>query len=297
MKTNHILYITIALVLSVVTLTMVTALTGTCASQSNYASLVCGAAPDSDFGLGAVDICDTCYVCGAADGVCPEDFYDSTQSMRGSCVNCPDPDCSAKLVIDIKDENNAPIGGVASLVDYSSTTVDDVQDVSDVNGLVNSVRSYNVVSGIATISISKPGFVSQQQVVQLNRTNQTQYVYFTDFSQAACESDCTRVGSNLCDATCQGDVSGCSFPSNDNYTIETTKTACNLQQNGQSIYLGQLGSQVFYVQCCSGIIYAQTRPLININDYQEIDIFGLVNHVQTVRMNAEQVFLVSSYWE
>ncbi|MFW5977112.1 MAG: hypothetical protein ACOCQQ_01215 [Candidatus Nanoarchaeia archaeon] len=296
MKLNHILYMTIALVLSIFTLSAVSALTGTCASQTDYDSLVCGAAPDSDFGLGAVDICDECYVCGAADGVCPEDFYDSAQSKRGSCASCPDPDCQAKLTIHVENEYGEELGGVHSLVDYVDGDLTPFSDITDATGVVNSAQLYNVVSGDATVSISLEGYVSQQKTIQINRTNQTQHVYFTNFSQADCTSNCTREGSNLCDATCQGEA-GCQFPSNDNYTLNITKTACNLNQHGESIYLGQLGQDVFYVECCSGSIYSQTRPLINIHDYQEIDIFGLVNHLQSVRLRGEQVFLVSSYWE
>ena len=38
---------------------------------------VCGQ-PIQNQGHGAVELCDNCYVCGAADGICPDDFSDGT---------------------------------------------------------------------------------------------------------------------------------------------------------------------------------------------------------------------------
>ena len=42
-----------------------------CADSNSF----CGGGPLTHTGFGAVEICDTCFVCGVSDGVCPDDFH------------------------------------------------------------------------------------------------------------------------------------------------------------------------------------------------------------------------------
>jgi len=273
-----------------------TAIAITCQQAGSFA---CESTPSSALGFGAVDICDNCHVCGVSDGVCPEDFYDSSATLQGSCLHCPDLDCQAGLNVTVIDQYGDVFGGATVEVQYDYPSVVNPEADTLTTGRVSFP---NIYSGHATLLVSdEPSeMIALSQEINLTR-GETGELIFTNFSQAACQSDCTR-GDGRCHEDCLNDIaSGCTISGPlFNFTENAVSQACHLSPNGTNVRLGQEGNLIYFASCCSGPVIETIRPLININDYQdETDhrIIGLVNHVQGALFKSEQIFIVSTFWK
>ena len=246
--------------------------------------------PDSTLGFGAAEICGECYLCGVADGVCPEDFYDSSEQLQGSCALCPDPDCSSTLEITIINEGGLPNSGDANIdITYIETTVPSITNRhTDASG----TATINAYSGNVNVRIQEEGYATQSQDITLIR-GETYHLTFTNFSEAPCQEDNTR-GDGVCHEECYIEYS---FPVNElgNYTANDVITACNQKNTNTTAMLGSSENHYFSTGCCVGDITETIRPIININDFQEEkEITELVTHVQGIFYNGEKIFMVST---
>jgi hypothetical protein len=59
---------------TIIILSLIFTLSTVSAQCDSGATSACGTYTISNAGYGAVELCDTCFICGVADGVCPEDF-------------------------------------------------------------------------------------------------------------------------------------------------------------------------------------------------------------------------------
>lgn len=188
--------------------------------------LACGSTLSSAAGFGAVELCGNCAVCGADDGICPEDFYSG--GVQGSCASCPDPQCTATLSgyvfygsAELPIPNNAEIKaryhpGEAFRTIAQTTTGGMYLEHPMAANSIELFATYNDTNG-ANINV----YNSEKITVDLSRGEEKE-INFT-LSPAQCEQDCTREGNNICDATCQG-KNNCTFANNAKYTSNYTKT-------------------------------------------------------------------------
>ena len=276
------------LVLFLILLTFPFASAQSCSAMNS----VCGGPLDSGLGFGAVEICGNCYVCGANDGFCPEDFYDSSNQLQGSCSYCSDPDCGANLTVSVKDNFNSPVSGADIEVSYISNSVSVSPKVSDANG----ESMFSIYSGKSiTVMVSKSNYVTLSKTINLTRGEELN-ITFDDFAPAPCQPDCTR-GDGRCHEDCVG-PGGCFVHSNNaNVSNSEIINLCNNQLTTSVFFVKNVENHFFYTACCSGPVSETTRPIIDINSYQNESVYSietLVNHVQNVRMNGEQIFLVST---
>ena len=254
--------------------------------------LVCGSTPDSFTGHGGLDLCNIFYACGLADGVCPEDFYSSVTEQRGSCSNCPDPDCIATISGTVRTDLGevVPNAEVFAFYDGDQGTVVRSVATTDFNGVYS---ASDIPSGFLSFYVDYEDFESPTQRQRIVRGES----HIQDFgiAQGSCNADCTGTVSNRCQATCEG-VNGCSYASNTDYSATDIATLCDEKVPGERILLDVNGNTLTFVDCCNGAIYDETRNTVDIEVDSNTQISNLVSYVQRARLNGEQVQLVITTW-
>jgi hypothetical protein len=267
-----------------------------CADQLEFNNLVCGGAPDSVLGLGAVEVCNHCYPCGADDGVCPEDFYTSIDG-RGSCRFCPDPDCLVGVegIVELSAGDNIPIGGAQVVAIYDGEEEDIA--ITDSNGSF----SARVRTGLIDFFVRYEDFDSRVISQDINRIDPTavQRVDFVDdfgLEPGTCSNSCTSVTGNRCKASCDG-INGCQF---ENFSVANL---CDDKLVGTRVFL-ENGN---YIECCAGnteISPEETRIQAQ-PSFADQSIAGaqdrgagndLVTFTQRTRSNGERVNLQVVVW-
>jgi hypothetical protein len=260
--------------------------------------LSCDVTSNSNAGYGAVEICGTIYSCGMSDGVCPEDFFDSSEGdgLQGNCSRCPDPDCLAFAKIKVTNPDNASVGDVIITIEYPSYS--SISSILPQTTNITGETSFSIYSGFATVTAQKFGFATQVQEVLFERKNEEDIITFQQFKEASCEADCTRETSNYCDASCDGS-NFCTFPTpvvDGLGTIDFKDVCAPPQTNSSKKYVGFVGDLAYFANCCTGNLETQPRFLIDLTK-QDLLISGLMNHVQSVRLNGEQIFLVATTFQ
>lgn len=295
-----------------------------CASATDFDTLVCGQAPDSILGLGAISMCNVCYVCGATDGVCPEDFTYVTAegTVRGNCNGCPDWDCKStvrgRVVSTSFDEEGEPIPLADVRIQFSTDYETDLQDTKNIYGVAGEQRTG--LDGTFEVTIpggrlylwfnEADGFDPQVMTITPNRHGTFHQVGDIVMSQTTCHSDCTDSYERRCRATCQGqrtegDPEGefCEFqqvelPDETKYDPSQIANLCDLRLKGDTISLGDYNidgvNTRYYVECCTGEVQSEVRPEV---DLQISDIDNLITKKVKGLYRGELVDLSVVYWE
>lgn len=228
----------------------VLALTGTCASQPNFATLVCGGTPDSVTGFGAVDVCGTCFPCGVSDGVCPEDFYSTVTQTQGSCRLCPDPDCPATISGYVFEKGN-PVPNTQVVTVYNTNNQIGsrvIIDTTDVSGFYTGT----IPAGFHTLFTQYGDFQSPNQELNIKRGENVEFNF--SINRGSCNADCTLGSTGICSANCNG-VAGCAFPSDATlgFTSNLTAQRCDGLKEGYSqVNLGIVNDVTYRLSCCTG---------------------------------------------
>lgn len=198
----------------------------------------CGATLSSAAGFGAVELCGTCAVCGADDGICPEDFYSG--GLQGSCASCPDPDCTATMTGQVFYGNTGmPISNAEIKAKYpGDTTFKKIGETTTEGKYLEYPRTANPIEIYATYTDSNGAtedvYNSKISDISLSRGEEKQ-INFTLWP-AKCLSDCTREGNSICDATCNNQ-NGCVFAHNEKYSSNDTKIKLNEHKIGEKVSL------------------------------------------------------------
>jgi len=231
-------------------------------------------------GNGAAEICGNCYVCGDADGVCPEDFKQIVEISPGyklaNCSGCNDPDCFATVrgyVHDYEElvSNNrltpvpyAQVKGVAHnyLIPevVKQTTADGYYEITVPNGKV-------------ILSASKIGYDSQLYDIYTFYQRQEYTINFF-LPNATCHEDCTDYF-NRCNKDCQG-VKNCMYADWDPVLLHSdVADLCHQRTLGSKIVLNSSENFTTSTVCCRGDTnitsytpqYLLTGPMKNLVTY------------------------------
>jgi len=271
---------------------------------SSIGNAVCGNAPSSTTGFGAVEICGTCYTCGASDGVCPEDFYSDSNGLQGSCGNCPDPECTAFVEGHVYTDSGESVDSAHIWASYQTGGAEELVDLTktDENGyyhINNSLRSGFAITLFARYVDLYTGLVyqSENQVETIIRGENYNFNFVV--KEASCNSDCTRGTVPYCDQTCQGN-NGCVYKEQTNYPLPRTMNEAEGKLVGTRI---DLDTRVFptyteydYFNACDGDIQTETRYQFHVDERSD-SIAHLITRSTRVRYNGEPVDLVVSYWD
>jgi hypothetical protein len=204
----------------------------------------------SSLGFGAAEICDVCYQCGAADGVCPEDFSDTNiPPNTANCTSCNDPDCNATIygyVYRLRtDSLLVAVGGALvksvptnpHMVSWENTTTTDAAGY----------YTLQVPAGRLVVSASAIGLDTQVQEVIL-RSHQTKEVKFF-LPNASCDENCTNYF-DRCNRECEG-INGCHYVDYANgYSL--IADLCHERRFGDSVVINQTGNETTTTVCCKG---------------------------------------------
>lgn len=261
---------------------------------------VCGTTPNSAIGYGAVDICNTCYPCGADDGVCPEDFYSTVTNMKGSCRNCPDVDCTATVNGYVKSVEGNPIPGAIIFVTHAHGQVE--IGTTDTNGYYSTNRA---IAGIVKFHASYSDYDTEIVTAEIKRGSTDNQVNIT-VSPGACNSDCTDVFGTVCKASCQ-DNNGCLFTDgrfyggvqiNTFYTPLEISSRCDGYAPGTRLPVYQNTTHIVYAECCTGGTVAEERPTLRPleeGDNECIDNLG--THIVKAKYRGQTVRVVVKAWQ
>ncbi|NQU98905.1 hypothetical protein HQ533_05555 [Candidatus Woesearchaeota archaeon] len=199
---------------------------------------------DDMTGCWGVKLCSGNHTCGINDSICPDDFF--LPGSGATCfldpespplgyMKCIDPDCWTCVDGSVfkADDPTKPI--VGATITYSqdltngtnwSTVI--ITAVTDDNGLYN----MDVPAGNEIIVHAEAvGFTPDMSTFfDVKQTDPCLNVNFLLYN-GTCESDCTRTGSNFCDASCQGQGPDgtCSFNTETTYEADDGQTINLLQ--------------------------------------------------------------------
>lgn len=264
-----------------------------CADLPDFQNLVCGGTPDSKLGAGAVDICNVCYPCGAADGVCPEDFY-TAASGQGSCRFCPDPDCLVTIDGAVEDIFGEPVVN-ANVVALYEPDIKEVIAITDASGYYQG----EVRTGYIKLYVDFEDFDSKIVTVDVSRSSNG-VVETVDFlggnaiEPGSCRASCTDNFGDRCKASCDG-INGCGFnvvtgPSGQ----VNVGLLCDDKLVGSRAFLP--GSDTDYVLCCQGnFVYSanderiSTSPIFTGQLRESAQADDLVTFQQRTRLAGERV--------
>lgn len=279
-----------------------------CFADPNYLTLVGGSTPNSAIGYGAVDICGECYVCGANDGVCPEDFYSTSSNKQGSCRNAPDPDCLVEIS-GIVSTSGIPIPGADIVIRIG----DEIRTVgtSDDDGYF----TVQVPSGLIKLSAFFQSITSafedyDSDVLDLEVVRGNPLTGITiEMQKGSCTSQCTGSFGKTCKAACQG-VNSCEFtnpsafaaslqvPALNSYDSSYIASQCDRLPVGTSLTLYKNATHIVYADCCTGTPYVEKRPeLTSLDSSGNECIDDLGTHIIKTRYKGQSVKVVVKSWK
>lgn len=244
---------------------------------------------DSKIGRGGVKICDIDYMCGVADGVCPELFKDSTGSVA-NCSRCPDPDCTGFVNGTVYDNSTGiprPLSGANVSLFFSFVSPSALSDYFGRYAL-------GVPSGYQTIVASKKGYdtVVKEVFVPNNITSGNATVDFY-LPLGVCHADCTNEFGR-CSPDCENFVFANSSD-NCTYASEEIKNACAHKLKGSEVFLEEYNeTHSYYADCCEGVKVLRFRPTTKADCK---DGSGFLKQKKVVLLNGKLVNLVVAVCE
>ncbi len=265
---------------------------GGCDLSKDFA---CGSTLDSSAGFGAVAICDDCYVCGVADGVCPEDYTDGTTTA--SCFNCPDPDCNVTLRGYVKDDYGHYLNDVS--VETQIYDSGNSKTTSHYGGIgLNGYYSLNVPPGNYWISFKKFGY--QTRLVKFTESVETFsgsdiYELNVTLQNASCHADCSGFyypgETPRCSAACNGfsqEGDSCTFITNYEGTGDFSGQTFNIAEECDTVPVGAYktlavsDNNILRVQCCEGTpeIIPRRKAEVKTSSIKDLIIRSFVSEMQ-----------------
>ncbi len=269
-----------------------------CSELDDFDGLACGQQISSADGRGAVDICENCYVCGVEDGICPEDFFSSINSMGVSCENCADPDCTGCVNGTVRVNDSGvllPASGAEVYAYYPSFGGRRLLSTADSSGYFQAnVMSYEVINVEVEYRDSNGEvYLSDLIPITTDRSFECAPIYSLYTPPASspddpddpvdpplpgdndtvildpspCQADCTRGPGRTCDVSCEG-VNDCSFASSADFPLEDVLDAVDGQMPGTRITLGQTvdcdagAATSSYLYACEGAIQTDVTPVV-----------------------------------
>lgn len=279
-------------------------------------------------GCWGANICGVNFTCGVYDSVCVDDFIASgaqatcTKNFGNDDYNyfkCLDPDCNRNTCFNGTVKTTNPNdGGIANaVITYEHDVWNGTNKITlknttttDSNGFYSiGVRPGNGIFIMADAqgyapNIAGPFYNIQTGCYPLNFT----------LANGTCESDCTKMGSNYCSASCQleGTSSGiCQYNETTSFLTQTGITinitspyqACtNLGvQDGSYATIGSYYNSIdnidmcVKVECCEGTPYEVPCPSTNINS--SVGITDAIKITRIARNKGETMRVRVYYWD
>ncbi|MFH1400406.1 MAG: carboxypeptidase-like regulatory domain-containing protein [Nanoarchaeota archaeon] len=209
-----------------------------------------------DDGYGAVEVCGLCYVCGDADGVCPEEFKDASGNIA-NCSACADPDCQANIFGYVRalDGAHDPIPLATVKAVPNNPLIPEVSAQTLATGMPG-IGWYNlsVTTGTYVVSASKIGFDTEIKEGIILTTAQQLQVDFL-LPNGTCHEDCSDYFGR-CNAACEG-IKGCS------YDRDYYGDLCDGRRLDEWVEVKNesSGNSSFSIQCCIGdVTITEYRP-------------------------------------
>ncbi|MFH1073412.1 MAG: hypothetical protein V1743_08345 [Nanoarchaeota archaeon] len=209
---------------------------------------------DSTLGFGAAEICGSCYVCGDADGVCPEDFKEiGIPDKIANCSGCNDPDCFMNVSGHVYDYEEFASYSRLTPISYAQVKgvahnylIPEVVGQADVNGYYE----ITIPNGKVTLSASQLGYDTQ---LYDNYTFYQRQTIDIDFflPNATCHADCTDYF-NRCNKDCQG-IKGCRYADWDPLAQHSNiSELCHQRTLTSTIVLNSSENYTTSTVCCRG---------------------------------------------
>ena len=267
---------------------------------------VCGHSPNSSMGYGQIILGgsnSTVLSCGVSDGICPEDFADTTYvpPLVGNCSSCSDPDCTVGCPTcpfpfnvtgyvwgHVRDSNGNPIEQARVTghpIGWNNSVNLDVNATTGSNGIYNST---DFISGTYYFSASKAGYDTQLIEETVVRGSILQ-IDFT-LQNGTCHGDCTN-SYNRCNAACDGVTTSnvtCNFYNS------TVRDVCNNQLQGTEVYIGPAANPyAWFVVCCNNAPFQKYYYMAFMDGS---NIKNLIKTEKIARYNSVPVRVVVAYW-
>jgi len=225
---------------------------------------------------GGVRLCEIDYCCETEDEVCVDDF-----AGGGYCdiqYGNPDPDCPVYTVSGTvtgagQGILNAKVSIFSAYYKYTTYTINANGDYSE-----------DVSGGMYDVSASYPGFEPQVMHNQLIDEDKT-YDFDLVETESNCLSDCTREGSELCDANCQ-DWNVCDFWSDGDYLGDV----CDNKGKGWIVSFDDDNN----AKCCTGPVTPKEEGITPVKVEPVGD--NIVRISRIVNYKGEQVKMLIDVW-
>ncbi|MBL7057044.1 hypothetical protein ISS09_02075 [Candidatus Woesearchaeota archaeon] len=280
-------------------------------------------------GCWGVTLCDGNFTCGVYDGVCPEDFFppegpqtcSSYDPFLEGYLKCLDPDCRANITGHvISDGSQEPIPGAEITYEqdvWNGTTYINLTQVGyTIDSPIESDNGtywMNIGAGNNFYIIARAqGYTADIKGPFFNLEPETFLEVNFTLRNGSCQGDCTREGSNYCDANCQGQgVPGDTCWFNDNTTfltdiippllnITSPLEACTQLgvQQGSVLDIGSYTNfagtnMCIKVRCCEGIPFEVPCPQPDIGS----DLDNAIRITRIANYKGEAVKIRLYYWE
>lgn len=273
-------------------------------------------------GCYVTSLCQVDYVCGHYDNLCAQDFL----TGPGTCeltflevgyMKCLDPDCTTciqGIVVRADDPTEGVVGATITYKQdvWNKTAVETIQQTTTTDGLGNYMFSDVGAGNEIYLTAEANGFTPDLEILFDHKPGPCTQVDFT-LSNGSCENDCTRMGSNYCDSSCQGtfDPAGgnCTYnisTSFDSRTITSPFEACTgfgIQKTSfvdVGNYTNAQGERIcIRVNCCEGSPFEVPCPEPTISPIL-MDGSSLDNAIKITRIakyKGEAIKIRIYYWE
>jgi hypothetical protein len=218
------------------------------AAMSPFPIPVCDHNPDSLAGFGEVKVWGLYISCdNIADGVCPEDYQDSSTSLNADCSSCTDPDCTGNITGYALDASGSPVDGalISSMPIRHNQSAPSLETYT--SSLVGGYYMLTAPTGTYSFRATKDSYdtVSQQMTITRNGIS---FLNFTMLN-GTCHDDCTDSYGN-CKASCNGLSFGggktCNFD-------PAVISACDNRSKGTEAFIsGYDATHSYFADCCEG---------------------------------------------
>lgn len=212
-------------------------------------------------GYGAAEICGDCYICGMPDGVCPEEFRNSTgEETIGNCSNCNDPDCNITMEGFVYEADAAvpednPISNARVSAVGQNPNIPLVETTTDNTGFYHLEVPTSGRLSLSASSIGLDTHVIERSILSKNIVEQDFHL-----PNASCDQNCADYFGR-CNKACQG-LNGCDYV-DWNPTTGTSEIAdaCHQRRLGDRVEIGGDLETTDLVVCCDGSEqYTQYTP-------------------------------------
>lgn len=238
---------------------------------------------NSSNGQGGVSICGVDYLCGAVDGVCPEDF-------GANCTFCVDVDCVGNVSGFVYDFTGNPLGARVTITSFPSPP--NLTSISTMADETTGAFNFAVPSGNYYFSATKEGYDTEIKEVLILRSKNTSIIF--NLPNGSCHPDCTNYFGR-CNKDCDGlSFSNASTDRNCTFYDSHAADICDNRKKDVTMYYGPSSEPEWdnYIDCCEGIPYLKYTGTVSF----EGNISDLIKQTKLVKFDENIVKLVIAVW-